>query len=136
MNWRKQKKQNDHLVSSSMRDWVVGQVHWRSYMGHPTFDIFGKLERAANNVKCWDVPCTMSHVLVEQPNDQLTHDATWRAEPNLISNLEFPRFGSPRPARNTTRPSTHDLENENDFHLHLDSSDRAVLPFVLRSEGK
>jgi len=36
MNWR---KQNDRLVSSSMRD-------------------LGKLERAANNIKCWDVPCT------------------------------------------------------------------------------
>src|SRR6266516_5029696 len=29
-----------------------------------------------------------------------------------------------------------DLENENDFHLHLDSPEGAVLPFVLRSEGK
>jgi len=27
--------ENDDLVSSSMRDLVVGQVHLRSYMGHP-----------------------------------------------------------------------------------------------------
>jgi len=38
----------------------------------PTFDILGKLERAANTVKCSDVPCPMFYVLVKQPNDQLT----------------------------------------------------------------
>src|SRR6266571_1877430 len=109
MNWR---KQNDHLVSSSIGDLVVGQVHLRSYMGHPVVGQFefrdaGKMERKngdvalrphfsevpktknrdtglrphfssglkfkmthlPDNVRC---PMYLSHVLVKQPNDQLT----------------------------------------------------------------
>ena len=29
------------------------------------------------DVKCWDVPCTMSNVLVQRPEDQMTKYASW-----------------------------------------------------------
>src|SRR3989454_9819552 len=47
-------------------------------MGHrtwdiPTFDIVRCTLAFPQNVKCWDVPCTISNALVQQPNHPLTN---------------------------------------------------------------
>ena len=39
----------------------------------PTFDIVRSTLKLAENVKCWDVPCTISNALVQQPNHALTN---------------------------------------------------------------
>ncbi|PYS04281.1 MAG: hypothetical protein DMG12_10475 [Acidobacteria bacterium] len=81
-----------------------------------------------NRITVFDTP--KRHFLPPIKGSSFPAD-TWMS-PNILVRVRNPenRTGA------SLRPPTQDLENENDFHLHLDSPEGAVLPFVLRSEGK
>src|SRR6266705_741740 len=69
------RKQNDHLVSSSMRDLVVGQVHLISYMGHPEIRYFWEAQACSEQCQMlgcpmYNVPCTCQ--TTQRPTDTIT----------------------------------------------------------------
>ena len=77
MRWRSTlKRGGPSKAFGQFRHQVIGQVHGTRDKGHPNI---GQPQKAAfSDVTCWDVPCPMSHVLVQRPNDVIDAGCTSR----------------------------------------------------------